>query len=179
MYLYTMITIYKITSPTNRIYIGQTLNLKIRIRDYKRNSCKLQTKLYNSLNKYGFNNHQFEILEEVDKNKGDEREIYWIDYYKSFNTKKGMNMTSGGKRAPGIKGKHHYKAKKVYQWDFEGNLIKKWDCIRDVQTIHKWSSTTIGMSVKAKTSCYGFMWTFDNNSPGIYRSQRINKILNA
>lgn len=171
-----MVTIYKITSPTKRIYIGQTTNLSIRIRDYRRNSCKLQTKLYNSLKKYGFNQHSFDIIEKVENALGDQREIYWINFYKSYNTKKGMNMTSGGRRTPGIKGKYHYKAKVVYQWNFDGILIKKWDCIRDVQIAHGWSSTTIGMSVKTKTSCYGFTWTFKNISPGVYRSQRINKL---
>jgi hypothetical protein len=168
-----MVTIYKITSPTRRIYIGQTTNLSIRIRDYKRNTCKLQTKLYNSLRKYGFTNHIFEIIEKVDKSLGDEREIYWINHYKSFGTKKGMNMTPGGKRTPGIKGRHHYKAKKIYQWDFDGTFIKLWNCIRDIQTELGHSSTVIGNSVKTKVSAYGFRWTFDNKSPGIYRSQRI------
>ena len=170
-----MVTIYKITSPTGRIYIGQTTNLKLRVRDYKRNTCKLQTKLYASLRKYGFNQHKFEIIEKVELVSGNEREIHWIAFYKSFNTRKGMNMTSGGKRTPGIKGKHHYKAKIVYQWDFDGNFIKKWDCIKDVEKQFGWSSTTIGMSVKSDTSCYGYKWTFENISPGRYRSQRIKQ----
>ena len=59
-------------------------------------------------------------------------------------------------------------------WDFDGNFINKWDCIKDIQNTFGWSSTTIGMSVKSKTSCYGFRWTFDNISPGKYISQRIN-----
>jgi hypothetical protein len=116
----------------------------------------------------------FEIIEKVSKDLGDEKEIYWISYYKSYNTKKGMNMTSGGKRTPGIKGKTHYKAKKIYQWNFNGELIKIWDCIKDVQNTYGWSSTTIGMSAKAKTSCYGYTWTFNNISPGKYVSQRVN-----
>jgi hypothetical protein len=174
-----MVTIYKITSPTGRVYIGQTTNLKLRVRDYRRNTCKLQTKLYASLKKYGFAQHQFEVLEEVELAEGDTKEIYWIDFYKSFGTKKGMNMTSGGKRTPGIKGKHHYKAKKIYQWDFEGNFIKLWSCIRDVQTELGHSSTVIGNSVKMQVSAYGFRWTFDNKSPGKYRSQRIKDIPDA
>ncbi len=170
-----MVIIYKIVSPTGKIYIGQTTNLKLRVRDYRRNTCKLQTKLYASLNKYSFKNHQFDILEEVDNVLGDEREMYWIKFYDSFNTKHGMNMTVGGKRTPGLKGKQHYKAKIVYQWDFDGNFVKKWECIKDVQDTHGWSSTTIGMSIKSDTSCYGYKWTFEYISPGIYRSQRIKQ----
>ena len=163
-----MITIYKITSPSNRIYIGQTMNFERRKKEYKKNKCKAQTLLYNSFNKYGFENHSIEIIELVNKKEADTKEIYWIAYFKSFGTPKGLNLTEGGKRPSPKKGKYHYKAKIIYQWDLKGNLIKQWDCIKDIQNIHGWSSTTIGMSAKAKTSCYGYMWTFDNNSLGIY-----------
>ena len=54
--------VYMITSPTNKIYVGSTIDLDKRIYDYKRLSCKRQPKLYNSLKKYGFNNHKFEVL---------------------------------------------------------------------------------------------------------------------
>lgn len=170
-----MITIYKITSPTGKIYIGQTTNLKLRIRDYKSKSYKLKekTKILNSLRKYGFDNHIFEIIEQVDISLGDEREIYWINFYKSYNTTNGMNLTSGGKRTPGISGKNHYKAKIVYQWDFKGVLIDKWYCIRDVQKEYGWNSNIISNSIKHKCSAYGFIWSFDEKSPGVYKSQRI------
>jgi group I intron endonuclease len=55
-------TIYMITSPTNRIYIGSTVNLKRRIIYYKSNLGKSQIKLYNSFKKYGWENHKFEVI---------------------------------------------------------------------------------------------------------------------
>lgn len=57
--------IYKITSPTYKIYIGQSKDLRRRKSEYKNNDVKLrsQTRLYNSLQKYGFENHQFDIIE--------------------------------------------------------------------------------------------------------------------
>lgn len=54
--------IYKLTSPSGRVYVGQTMRLKSRLRCYNNGHCKNQTKLYNSLKKYGFSNHIFEIL---------------------------------------------------------------------------------------------------------------------
>ena len=54
--------IYKITSPTNRVYIGQSVDIKKRWGDYKCLDCKSQTALYNSLLKYGVENHTFEII---------------------------------------------------------------------------------------------------------------------
>lgn len=54
--------IYKITSPTNRVYIGQSVDIKKRWGDYKCLDCKSQTALYNSLLKYGVENHTFKII---------------------------------------------------------------------------------------------------------------------
>ena len=47
-----MIGIYKITSPTGKIYIGQSVNIKNRIRRYKNIDCKSQTKLNSYMLKY-------------------------------------------------------------------------------------------------------------------------------
>jgi hypothetical protein len=163
-----MITIYKITSPSGRIYIGQSSNFKRRKTEYKRNKCKAQTLLYNSFIKYGFDSHVFEVVEETTKELADERETFWITHFNCFNTEHGLNLAPGGKRPAPKKGKYHYKAKPVYQWDFDGNFIKRWDCIRDIQNELQYISNVIGNSVKGKVSAYGYMWTFDNKSPGMY-----------
>ena len=57
-----MTGIYKITSPTNRVYIGQSKNIKKRFRSYIQKLGKGQPKLNNSFLKYGVKNHVFEIL---------------------------------------------------------------------------------------------------------------------
>lgn len=54
--------VYMITSPSNRLYVGSTSNLQKRIYSYSKLSCKTQIKLYNSLVKYGWDNHIFEIV---------------------------------------------------------------------------------------------------------------------
>jgi len=51
-----------ITSPSNRLYVGSTINIRKRCISYRNLHCKTQYKLYNSLNKYGFDNHTFEII---------------------------------------------------------------------------------------------------------------------
>jgi len=59
-----MIGIYKITSPSGRIYVGQSVNIIIRFKNYKSlSNCRSQTRLYASFLKYGVNLHIFEILE--------------------------------------------------------------------------------------------------------------------
>lgn len=59
--------IYKLTSPSGKIYIGQSRNINKRILDYKNIKCKSQRKLYNSLIKYGWEGHKFEIINELPK----------------------------------------------------------------------------------------------------------------
>lgn len=54
--------IYMITSPTGRLYVGSTVNVKNRLKNYKSSPSKKQVKLYNSFKKYGFENHIFEII---------------------------------------------------------------------------------------------------------------------
>jgi group I intron endonuclease len=77
-----MIGIYKIISPTNKMYIGQSTNIEQRWKWYNKLYCKSQTKLYNSLKKYGPENHIFEIIEECDEIELLCRETYWKEYYK-------------------------------------------------------------------------------------------------
>jgi len=91
-----MIGIYKITSPNNKIYIGQSVNLKERLRKYKKLNCKRQIKLYNSFLKYGFKNHIFEIVEECSEELLNEREIYWGEFYNVL--EEGLNLRLGDSR---------------------------------------------------------------------------------
>lgn len=83
-----MIGIYKITNPNGKIYVGQSINIKKRFTDYKYPK-KNQTKIYYSIEKYGYLNHTFEVIEECETEILNERERYWQDYYDVLN--KGLN----------------------------------------------------------------------------------------
>jgi group I intron endonuclease len=54
--------VYKITSPSNRVYVGSTINFDKRMYQYKNNCHKSQIKIYNSIKKYGWENHKVEII---------------------------------------------------------------------------------------------------------------------
>lgn len=112
-----LVGIYKITSPSNKIYIGQSVNIIQRQQDYKDHRCKGQRKLYHSILKYGWEQHIFEIIEECELTHLDEAETWWKHYYgiqcvenglncfytdgkggyKSEETKKRMSESSKGK----------------------------------------------------------------------------------
>jgi len=107
-----MIAIYKIINPNNKIYIGQSWNVKNRKSKYKNSNCKGQTKLYNSILKYGWNNHIFEIQCEFPENISqdilDESENFYWKHYKN----KGFEMLN--LREPlGNYGKHSEESKKI------------------------------------------------------------------
>lgn len=77
-----MVGIYKITSPTGRIYIGQSVNIEKRQQQYESGiNYKNQTKLRNSLVKYGFATHIFEVIQECDVEELNMQERYWQDHY--------------------------------------------------------------------------------------------------
>ena len=100
-----MYNIYKITNSINgKAYIGKTmLDINVRFQQHKNDSKKPRREhrpLYNAMNKYGTNNFTVELIEIVDTNeKASEREIYWIDQYRTFvkfADCNGYNATMGG-----------------------------------------------------------------------------------
>lgn len=87
--------IYKIISPTGRVYIGQSRNINDRITHYKNLKCSGQIKLYRSLLKYGWDSHKFTIIRKCSIKNLNKFEIYYIKKYKA-NSKFNLNCTSGG-----------------------------------------------------------------------------------
>lgn len=76
-----MIGIYKITSPSGKIYIGQTTNFSKRKSYYKNGAKPYQVRIYNSLQKYGYDAHTIEFIEECLLENLNERERHWQDLY--------------------------------------------------------------------------------------------------
>jgi group I intron endonuclease len=91
--------IYKITSPSGKVYIGLTSNYNKRWYDYKGLRVKSQLLIYRSLIKYGWANHKFEIVHEFpshsDKKVLMEMEKYYVREYKRAGYTL-LNLTEGG-----------------------------------------------------------------------------------
>lgn len=89
--------IYKITNLiTNKIYIGQSINIPRRwaehkSRAYEKNTNCYNKPLYRSIRKYGKENFILDILEECPAEKLNEREAYYIGLYNSI-VPKGYNI---------------------------------------------------------------------------------------
>lgn len=71
-----------------------------------------------------------------------------------------MNIPQGKEnKMYGRYGKNANKSKIIYQYDLEGNLIKKWDCQRDVQRELGFNEKCISNCALGRTkTAYGYIW---------------------
>jgi group I intron endonuclease len=92
-----MRTIYLITNVTNqKKYIGQTKNLKRRLKSHFKGSKLREHSFARAIRKYGQENFEVSILEECDDDTVDSRERYWIEKFNTMNPEFGYNLESGG-----------------------------------------------------------------------------------
>ena len=91
--------IYKATNILNgKSYIGQTKNFKIRQAQHLK--AKDDYSFHRALRKYGSESFEWSILEECSNDLLDDKEIYWISYYNTYEN--GYNMTKGGDHADAL-----------------------------------------------------------------------------
>lgn len=107
--------IYKITNKVNnKIYIGCSKNIEHRWNAHKSEAFisgkpQYDYSIHKAFRKYGLENFLFEIIELTDKDNLFEREVYWINFYDSYNT--GYNETNGGDTGPSMPGENNPNAK--------------------------------------------------------------------
>jgi hypothetical protein len=156
------IGVYKITSPSGKIYIGQSTNIKYRWKMYYRLACKQQPKLYNSLLKYTPDKHQFEIIQECSSNQLNEYEIYYkqqelnkVD--QNWNQVLFHNIYDN---KPGLGNK-----KITYQFDLQGNFIKEWKSAKEAGYILDIQKHDITTCCRGKIkSAGGFRWSYNKDT---------------
>ena len=145
--------IYYIKSPSNKYYIGSTKNFVNRKKRYARGDCKKQHKIYNSIMKYGWEQHEWGVLDHCSEDVLIEREQMCIDFYKpelniskfascpfrgrthTEKTKKKLALLKKGKRLSEEHKKKLSEARKipVVQYDKENRFIKEWPSAKDAQ----------------------------------------------
>lgn len=86
--------IYRITSPTGRIYIGQTRNFRKRFSQYLHLHCEDQVAIYNSLKKHGPGKHSFEVVYEGPIEMLNYVEMVYIRLLDTISN--GLNCKGGG-----------------------------------------------------------------------------------
>ena len=154
--------IYKITSPSGKVYIGQSVNLYQRLKSYfEPKSAPNQRILRYSLRKYGINAHKMEILEECSTDMLNERERFYQDKYidKSLNCRFTQSNDKSGYCKESTKNNiskslkitdsswRHLK-NVVYQYDIKGNFIAKYDSVSNAAKILGVNKASIVKAIK-------------------------------
>jgi group I intron endonuclease len=147
------IGIYKWVSPTDRIYVGQSTNIKQRKEWYLSNgiSNASMPKLKRSFNKHGIEKHLFEVIEYCSIEKLNEREIYWGLFYNTLedglNCKLGeqncvfseetKNKMSIAKKNKPLSIEHQQNREKSLQkyWDMKREVKEKLDKVKKIKYI--------------------------------------------
>tara|TARA_R110000782_G_scaffold231677_1_gene317984 strand:+ start:100 stop:729 length:630 start_codon:yes stop_codon:yes gene_type:complete len=176
------IGIYKIVSPSGKIYIGQSSNIENRKCYYEKLHCTKQIRLYNSIKKYGWGDHIFDIIEECSLEQLNEREIYWGLKYNVL-SENGLNLRLGGangKCSQEVKdkiGKTNSRPKPdnfnsslkkiVLQFDIKGNLVAEYSSYHEAKDKTGFSLNEV-LRGKAKTSggyIFKYKDDWDGNPP--------------
>ena len=138
--------IYKTTNLIdNKIYIGKSFK-----NDPKYFGSGIHIK--NAIRKYGIENFRKEILEICINEKDlNEKEIYWIDFYKSRNKEIGYNIAKGGN------GGHNYGNIEVSEKISKSvkNKPKNWNKESKILWINKLKQSLLGKNVgkRSKETC--------------------------
>lgn len=185
--------IYKLTTPEGKFYVGQTVSMRKRLMGYSKyaSSGVKQSLIVESMIKYGFENHIFQVLEmNVPFEKLSEREEHWI---KHFNSVKWMNPSGLNKNRFDrnvmlrIKNKENFKDhyEGLETWDFKpftgAEFIKKSIELkkqltamvnkRTNRTFPEWSNKIMAEKLKKPILCYDvngdFIREFDSTKSAV------------
>lgn len=85
------IGIYKIKSPSGKVYIGSSKDIEARWKAYKSLKCKSQVKLHRSFLKHGVDSHDFSVVIECEENELYQYERLYGEYYNCLGLN-GLNL---------------------------------------------------------------------------------------
>jgi len=166
----------------NKVYIGSSINIKRRWRDHiyelsrnRHNNIHLQ----NAWNKYGKDNFEFVILEEVeDKSILRDREQYWLNKYQSFNPSMGYNISLNTR---------HYKPMYLPREIIEKSALQKFgrktpdELKNKISEIHKQLAEEVKMKspeIYTKYFYYNLSLPNKKNIKLVYRIMQFVKLKN-
>lgn len=186
---YTNIGIYNLISPSNKYYVGQSIDIKNRHSKYKYLSCKDQPILYKALLKYGWDSFNAKILENIISTTEESKqllnllEFLYINYYKKLG--ECYNLSFGGDS----NGKHHEstieklrlskKSIKIDQYDLDGVFIKTFSSITYAcKELNISSRSNIQQCIKGtRNKCNNFIFVLHGTKLNLL--DKINKSLVA
>lgn len=153
--------IYKLTSPTNKVYIGVTSNIVRRFNQYSNLFTEQQPILHSTLKRYGFRTLTKEILfTGLNKEEAAQKEVELIKIYKQSGLS--LNVTNGGDGMNGMTGEKCALAKKIIQLDLSGNFIATWYGTGDIERELKLTQSGINYACRKRTYfSQGYLWIWE------------------
>lgn len=161
--------IYKYTSPSGKVYIGQTTREHDRRELFLNPNTKYSGggKLENARKKYTPESFRYEVLERVEyesmdilKEVLDELEEFYIGKYNSYRT--GYNSTLGGRHDKPMNGKN---PNRVLQYTKDGNFLKEWNSINEIVLRYGCDKSAIAACCTGKrNTILGFIWRYYSNN---------------
>ena len=117
-------------------YIGKSINIEHRFSAHRtalikseRNKKKTNRHLYNSVQKYGLDNFEFTILEvlpEIDEQVLRDRELYWMDFYRSCERDFGYNLRRDSSTASFVHDETRCLLSEINSGEGNPNYDNKW-----------------------------------------------------
>lgn len=161
--------VYKHTNLiNNKVYIGITKQKPNR-RWHNGLGYKNNKYFFSSIQKYGWKNFKHEILyKNLSFEEANIKEIELIEKYDSTNRNKGYNIHTGGDARKGQsmpKGYDSPKHKVVEQYDIDGNFIREYGGLRQIERETKYNHKTIQhCCVGECKSAYGYQWKYKDSN---------------
>lgn len=156
--------IYKITNKLNGLsYVGQTGDVFER---WRQHCARKNRTLGIAIEKDGIENFTFEILEKTNSDLANERECYWINYYKSYPEGYNSNpgpVTNKGKKKKNINRTSNGNGHPVVALDPKTKaIIQIFDSIADAQKFCQCgNSGNISAVCRGRgRTAYGYAWKY-------------------
>jgi group I intron endonuclease len=173
--------IYQVQNKiNNKVYIGQSIDIERRWCQHRYGKGSLILK--NAIKKYGIDNFEFSVLEEIEfTNKAEIVEMLTALEQKWFNLKEpyknGYNVNKSSKpnltpnrdnhfgdRISKIKIENNHCGKPINQFALDGNFIKKWVSAAQIERVLGYYAENISACcLKKQNSSNNYIWRFEDD----------------
>lgn len=161
--------IYRYISPSGKNYVGKTIYDQKTRAGKEGSGYKGCTAFYNAIQKYGWENFKYEVIEECPDELLQEREAYYIKLYNS-QIPNGYNVRD---ESPNCR----TWSKTVYQYKQDGTLINVYDSLTEAAKENKCSVASLSeVCTGRKQTCLGYVWSYSPTFPGFTKKHK-NKIV--
>ena len=172
--------VYVHTNKMNgKKYVGQTCQLPPERRWKNGDGYRGCLHFYSAIKKYGWDNFEHEILHDnLTKEEADKLENELIKKYNTTNNECGYNIKEGGAKGRVAKETILKLSKSVGQYSVDGQLIKIWDSITDVERELNINTANISSCcLGTRRTSGGYIWLYNNgNLPFHLDEDYLNKI---